>query len=109
MPNDVVYSSHLIEHVHDPVRLLDEMVRVSSYRLELFCPHWLGDKMSGKNPYHLSLFRVSWFEAYAKNRGLFCRCRISRYLDTNRGMVLIRFLLIPLEIHAIFTKQIENS
>ncbi|PVX24556.1 MAG: hypothetical protein CW691_07245 [Candidatus Bathyarchaeum sp.] len=101
---DVVYSSHVIEHVPEPVKVLDEMVRVSSSQVELLCPHWLGDKLGGKNPYHLSKFRVKWFAAYAKNRQLFCRCRITRYFDTKKGFGIVRLLRIPHEIHVLFGK-----
>lgn len=101
---DVVYSSHVIEHVLEPIKVLDEMVRVSRSQVELFCPHWLGDKLGGKNPYHLNQFQIKWFSNYAKNRRLFCRCRITRYLDTKKGMGILRLLRIPYEIHTIFAK-----
>lgn len=106
---EIVHSSHLIEHVPNPIKVLDEMVRVSNDQIELFCPHWLGDKMRGKNPHHLSLFRIKWFAVYANNRGLICRSRIIRYLDTKRFMGLIRFFQIPLEIHIMFAKYASND
>jgi ubiquinone/menaquinone biosynthesis C-methylase UbiE len=63
----VVYSSHMIEHVPQPERCLDEMVRVTKFRVKLNFPHWLGERKSAS---HLHHFKVRWFIAYAKSRGL---------------------------------------
>ena len=104
---DKVISSHLIEHVKDPIQQLDEMVRVSNCLIELLCPHWLGEKLDGINPYHLSHFQIKWFAEYARKKGLICRCNITRYLGTKLGLVLP--LRIPLEIHVLFSKSIKRQ
>lgn len=62
------YLHHVIEHVENPVKVLDECVRVSRI-LELRVPH-------GLHPYshidasHIHFFKSSWFQTYAKKRKL---------------------------------------
>jgi ubiquinone/menaquinone biosynthesis C-methylase UbiE len=64
---DIVYSSHLIEHVSKPERCLDEMVRVTNLKVKLWFPHWLGER---KSKAHCNHFKVRWFIAYAQSRNL---------------------------------------
>jgi len=97
---DLVYSSHVIEHVSDPIKMLKEMVRVSKSDIKVVCPHWIGDKLAGKNPYHISYFRLRWFYTFAKRNNLFCKCFITQYY---RGKISL-ILNIPSEITALFTK-----
>ena len=68
---DQVISSHVIEHVLNPVKMLDELVRVSNNKIIIECPHWLGDRMHKKNPYHINFFKSKWFKKYADTRNLF--------------------------------------
>src|SRR5208283_1043149 len=58
-------SNHVIEHIKDPEALFREMVRVSSKKIVIRCPHWLGDKMINdffkRNKFHIQHFKPSWF------------------------------------------------
>ena len=64
---DIVFSSHMIEHVLKPERCLDEMCRVTKSRVKIWFPHWLGGR---KSKTHHNHFKVRWFIAYAKSRNL---------------------------------------
>lgn len=79
---DEAYSSHVIEHVKNPFLLLKEMIRVSRCKIVIFCPHRLGDRLQGKNPFHINFLNKSWF--YTAVRPLNCRgvkIDYSRYLN----------------------------
>lgn len=58
---DEVYSHHAIEHVPKPFIMLKEMVRVSSDKIFITCPHrYVGDHKS--QPGHINHFNEGWFE-----------------------------------------------
>jgi len=77
---DAVYSSHVIEHVHDPVGLLRECCRIlkPGGRLIFITPNWesWGHKLFGSAwlnldpPRHLVLFSARNFRAAAESVGL---------------------------------------
>ena len=74
-----VYSSHTIEHVENPFRMLKEMVRVSNDWIIIKCPHRLGDRIRGMNPSHINFFNMTWFmNAFAK-LGLRCEIHYSKF------------------------------
>jgi len=58
---DEVVCNHTIEHVENPFQLLREMVRVSSCKVNIICPHRYGDRMQGKNPFHRNFLSKGWF------------------------------------------------
>lgn len=59
---DLVYCSHVIEHVAQPFLLFKELYRVSKRKIVIKCPHRLGERMFlPKNPFHLNFFKTSWF------------------------------------------------
>lgn len=75
-----VFCSHAIEHVDDPFGLLAEMVRVSSFKVVVVCPHRLGERATlRRNPFHRWFFGVGWFHRAAKRLGCSCRVRVSGY------------------------------
>jgi SAM-dependent methyltransferase len=80
---DVVYCSHLIEHVDNPFMLFKELNRVSNHKTIIKCPHRLGERMFlPKNPFHLNFFKSSWFILAARKSGLSesnVNVRISQY------------------------------
>ena len=55
---DSVVSSHVIEHVNEPMRMLSEMARVSSRFVEVRCPHRL---CLERNKAHKNKMCPSWF------------------------------------------------
>ena len=63
----IVYCSHVLEHVANPIELCREMLRVSSDRVIIKTPHRLW-KMFDFNKYHLVKgFSSSWFGRTFKN------------------------------------------
>jgi ubiquinone/menaquinone biosynthesis C-methylase UbiE len=93
---DEVYSRHVIEHAQNPFRLLSEMQRVSKNRVLIYCPHRLGDKMKGKNPFHVSPLNKKWF--FEANRKI------------GKSIIKIeysKFFCIPTEIFCIFRIPLE--
>jgi SAM-dependent methyltransferase len=73
---NVVFSSHVIEHVHNPFLMLKEMCRVSKRKVVVRCPHRKGS--GAKRPFHLHYLDEEWFEDAASKLGLnvksFVRC-----------------------------------
>ena len=53
---NLVYSSHVLEHVKNPVLMLQECARVAQEQLNLKVPHWL----TGRKPEHKSYFSKKW-------------------------------------------------
>lgn len=97
---DIVYSCHTIEHVTNPSLMLDEMLRVAKFKIEIKCPHFLGDI---KSVFHLNHFKKSWFTKFAQARGL-----TSSVLPTEKyrcypheWLCLVR---VPQEIRAVILK-----
>jgi ubiquinone/menaquinone biosynthesis C-methylase UbiE len=101
---DVVQASHCIEHVPNPVALLDELVRVSKFKVIVKCPHYLGEaySMRGKGSVHLWHFKRTWFVKYANARGL----TINSVISEKRGFPFWFFSIteLPLEIKVTFIK-----
>lgn len=98
-----VFCSHTIEHVNNPFALLSEMVRVSSDKVTVICPHRLGERATlPKNPFHKSYFGVKWFHDAA--RALHCnsRVRITNHAFLPRGFLPL--VQLPLEITVEFRK-----
>ncbi|MFB0522304.1 MAG: class I SAM-dependent methyltransferase [Candidatus Bathyarchaeia archaeon] len=57
------FSSHTIEHVGDPEKMLNELVRVSKHSVEVICPHAESPWASGPlKPLHIHVFKSEWFQ-----------------------------------------------
>ncbi|MGB8780352.1 MAG: class I SAM-dependent methyltransferase [Candidatus Bathyarchaeia archaeon] len=56
---DMVYSHHVIEHVPNPFLMLKELIRVSRYKVQIYCPHHMG--AGAKAADHLYYFNKKWF------------------------------------------------
>lgn len=56
---DVVFSSHTIEHIKNPVRMLRELLRVSKSQVTVRCPHRKGS--GAKRPFHINYLDEEWF------------------------------------------------
>jgi SAM-dependent methyltransferase len=65
---DEVYSSHVIEHVKNPMLFLKECVRVSRNIIKIKCPHRY-DPGRWKKPLHINHFNRSWFVKAFKTLG----------------------------------------
>jgi hypothetical protein len=64
---DVVFSSHMIEHVANPFAMYREMARVASRKVVVRCPHRRGS--GAKRPFHLSYLDEAWFEEARQRLG----------------------------------------
>jgi ubiquinone/menaquinone biosynthesis C-methylase UbiE len=47
---DLVFSSHTIEHVKNPLKMMQELLRVSKRQVTVRCPHRKGS--GAKKPFH---------------------------------------------------------
>ena len=85
-----VYCYHVIEHVYDPYKLLEELIRVSRSIVEIRCPY----RISGyaKNREHIHYFSKTWFKWILSSKGL----NYNIYLTLDRNHEIF---WIPLEIH----------
>lgn len=72
---ELVFSSHTIEHVHDPFRMISELVRVSSRKVVVKCPHRSGS--GAHRPFHVSYFDEAWFNNSASQLGVSFKTFIS--------------------------------
>lgn len=93
---DEAYSSHVIEHVKNPFLVLKEMIRVAKCKIVIFCPHRLGDRMQGKNPFHINLLNKSWF--YKTTKSLNCR---------NVKVEYSKYFNLPTDFFSLFHIPIE--
>lgn len=55
----LVFSSHVIEHVENPVLMLKEIIRVAKDLAIIKCPHRCNREQS---KYHRNFFNVQWFD-----------------------------------------------
>jgi len=85
-----VYCFHVIEHVPNPYRLINELVRVAIQTIEIRCPHRFSKW--AKMPYHKNYFTMGWFVGIFNNYPrLKLRTKVT-YWSPLRGMFsLIRF------------------
>ena len=56
---DVAFSSHTIEHVKNPLKMLRELLRVSKRKVTVRCPHRKGS--GAKRPFHINYLDEDWF------------------------------------------------
>lgn len=97
-----VYSSHLIEHLADPTRMVKELLRVASYSVTIKCPHRLNPAMK-RNRFHKHSFNIKWFNSLSEKLRMNCEAEYSawRYLPN----IMCPLLRIPLEITVTFQKN----
>ncbi|PVX25514.1 MAG: hypothetical protein CW691_04300 [Candidatus Bathyarchaeum sp.] len=98
---DHVHSRFVIEHVTDPCKVIDEMVRVSDNKVTVMCPFWLGDKLN-LNPTHVSFFNKKWFNRYISKRNVFGSVRYSRFKP------FLLFLSVPSELTVELRKLVKQ-
>ena len=56
---DVAFSSHTIEHVKNPLKMMQELLRVSKRQVTVRCPHRKGS--GAKRPFHINYLDEDWF------------------------------------------------
>jgi ubiquinone/menaquinone biosynthesis C-methylase UbiE len=74
---EIVFSSHVIEHVPNPSIMLSEMCRVSKSKVIVRCPHKRGS--GAKRQHHLTYIDEAWFKKCAEFIGLEHSERITAY------------------------------
>ena len=95
-----VFCNHVLEHLVDPSKALDEMMRVSSREVELTVPH-------GKHPYshidteHKWFFSKGWFCSALSKLGV--AFTVKMRWDKNRPVYYL-----PIEIFVQTRKKINN-
>jgi len=65
---NVVFSSHTIEHVQNPLLMLREMCRVAKKKIVVRCPHRKGS--GAIMPYHINYFDEDWFKNASNSLGV---------------------------------------
>jgi ubiquinone/menaquinone biosynthesis C-methylase UbiE len=59
---ETVYCHHVIEHVKNPYFLLDELIRVTNWHVEVRCPWRFSGYAKGKKKRgHIHTFNKTWF------------------------------------------------
>lgn len=76
---DVVNASHLLEHVSNPSKALNEILRVSQRIAIIKVPHFLSKiaRLDSRDKYglHLHVFRRKWF--FEQLKGYFFICTVN--------------------------------
>lgn len=81
----LVFSSHVVEHLSNPQLFLHELIRVSSSRVTIECPHRLGDRIQHPfhqylyKPFHIQHLNKAWFNAACKCENVESRITYSSY------------------------------
>ena len=133
---DVAFSSHVIEHVKNPLKMLLELLRVSKRKVIVRCPHRKGS--SAKRPFHINYLDEDWnfslaklgyqpkafitnFECLFTSRlmlhcTLHCPKRLLPYVEASFPYRVVRkcersqgWLKFPFEIEVQVTKQRAND
>jgi len=102
----IVYSSHTLEHVENPKKMLREMIRVSSWKVFFRVPHRFSVAFTPKEAHksHKWIFNVSSLEKLVKTLNVHYSFKI-RYRDfPHKFIPLIR---LPEEIHCTIYKRGE--
>ncbi len=99
---DVAYSSHTIEHVYHPFKMLRELARVSKRKVVVKCPHCGGS--GAKRPFHVSYLDEAWFSQAASKLGFPSKSFITVYDD---GPVTSRlYMITPRFFKRLFSRNI---
>ena len=96
---DLVYSSHVIEHVANPFLFLRELVRVSRDKIVVRCPHRFGDKLYRflgcfGHKGHRHFFNARWFVEVGERLGCFVKPQYRRFVR----FPLLNFVPYELEV-----------
>jgi hypothetical protein len=89
---EVVFSSHTIEHVKNPKKMLQELLRVSRRQVVVRCPHRKGS--GAKRPFHINYLDEEWFSTCFSKLGF--RPKI---VVTNSECLITSRLLLHSALH----------
>jgi SAM-dependent methyltransferase len=84
---NVVFSTHVIEHVVDPAGMLREMNRVCNGKMIVRCPHRKGS--NARKPFHLNYLDEVWYQRVASSMGLNMQYSIAYEYPVLRGLVKV--------------------
>ncbi len=113
---DIAFSSHTIEHLKNPTKMLKELLCVSKHKIQVRCPHHSGS--GAKRPFHINYFDEKWFNTTIRNLGYQPKTFITNYecLFTSRlllhGPLPCPEQLVPLVEATIlyrFVRKFERS
>ncbi len=89
---DVAFSSHTVEHVKNPFRMMRELLRVSRGKVIVRCPHRKGS--GAKRPFHINYLDEEWFNKLLLKLGY-----QPKIVVTNRECLLTSRLLLHSIVH----------
>jgi len=103
-----VFSSAVIEHVINPIEMLNELIRVSSLNVVVKCPHRFNETPTCRHSKHRSFFSRVWFvrflRRHVKVQGFYTE--ISRYRPFPHQFFSL--VSLPREITVeIFVKKVD--
>lgn len=83
---NVVFSSHTIEHVQDPLLMLREMYRVAKRKVIVRFPHRMGS--GAIMPYHINYLDENWFKQASNHIGF----KGTHFAATYEGLITSRLM-----------------
>ena len=89
---DFVFSSHTIEHVKNPLKMMQELLRVSKRQVTVRCPHRKGS--GAKRPFHINYLDEKWFNVSLTKLGFRPKTVI-----TNAECLITSRLLLHSAVH----------
>ena len=98
------YCYHVIEHVSNPFKLIEELIRVTTQTLEIRCPHRFSKH--AKMPYHRHYFTRSWFDRVFI--GYKVRVKVTYWSPLREMFGFIRLpheIRIRVELHKVTAKK----
>ena len=76
---DMVRATHVIEHLENPLRFINDAYRITNEQLLIICPHKYA--LKAKFEGHLWSFNVKWFEKALQSLGIMSyRIRTTFYM-----------------------------
>jgi len=115
-----VFSKDTLEHVGRkpqktntaPFRMLKEMVRVASHKVEIYVPHRFSLANTEKRFWrreHNAFFNLKWFERVIPQIEKELGVKLSILVEVIRKPLIVYFLMMPDEIHIILVKRNISS
>jgi SAM-dependent methyltransferase len=89
---DLAFSSHTIEHVKNPLKMMQELLRVSKRQVTVRCPHRKGS--GAKRPFHINYLDEKWFNVSLTKLGFRPKTVI-----TNAECLITSRLLLHSAVH----------